>query len=383
MIMTGGNIVDERLQRTADAAKAAGADWAVLTDVGSVAYAVGHVVPVEAGPSPFAGGPSTAFVGADGRSGLVVANVEGAAAKACRADEIVLYEGFAFDHAADPAANYAAAIAKIKKTLGVGGTLAIEEASFPVALSRLLEGRKIADLGTWLDRQRATKTAAEKAALRRAAQAAAIGQEACRTAARPGRTELDVFADIRAAMENFASERVPVTGDFLSGRARTAAFTGWPVDRMVEAGDPIISDLAPRVAGYWGDSCASSVVGTPTAAYLKLFEAAKSALDLALEMMRPGLIIADLDAALRAQVGRSGYAYPHHSGHSLGTTVHEWPRLVPYETAALEKGMFVMVEPGAYDADVGGVRLEWMIEITADGCLPVAPFEHLPGIEIS
>jgi Xaa-Pro aminopeptidase len=43
--------------------------------------------------------------------------------------------------------------------------------------------------------------------------------------------------------------------------------------------------------------------------------------------------------------------------------------------------MFVMVEPGAYGPDIGGVRLEWMIEITADGCRPVAPFEHLPGIE--
>jgi Xaa-Pro aminopeptidase len=60
--------------------------------------------------------------------------------------------------------------------------------------------------------------------------------------------------------------------------------------------------------------------------------------------------------------------------------VHEWPRLVPYETAALEEGMFLMVEPGAYDPDVGGVRIEWMIEITAYGCRPVAPFKHIPRI---
>lgn len=374
--------MDERLQRTAAAAKVAGADWAILTGVDSVAYATGHIVPVEAGPSPFAGGPSTAFISTDGQCGLVVANVEGSAARASWADETILYEGFAFEHATDTVANYATAVADMKKRLEVRGTLAVEGESFPLALSRLLDGKRTVDISGPLRQQRAIKTSAEKAALRRAAQAAAVGQNACRTATRPGRTELDVFADIRAAMEGFAGERLPVTGDFLSGRVRTAGFTGWPVDRVIEAGDPIISDLAPRVAGYWGDSCASSVVGAPEAAYLTLFNAAKSALDLALETMRPGLVIADLDAALRAHVGKAGYAYPHHSGHSLGTSVHEWPRLVPYETATLEDGMFVMVEPGAYDADIGGVRIEWMIEITANGCRPVAPFEHLPSIEV-
>lgn len=373
--------MDERLQRTAAATKAVDADWSILCDVGSVAYATGHIVPVEAGPSPFAGGPSTAFVGADGRCGLVVANVEGGAAKASWADEVILYEGFAFDHAADLEDNYAAAVSSMKSRLGIGGKLAVERATFPLRLCELLD-RPTVDISRELARQRAIKTPAEKDAMRRAAQAAAIGQDACRVAARPGRTELDVFADIRSAMENFAGERVAVTGDFLSGIRRTAGFTGWPVDRVLETGDPIISDLAPRVGGYWGDSCASSVLGEPGKPYLKLFNAAKSALDLAIDMMRPGLAIADLDAALRAHVGRSGYAYPHHSGHSLGTTVHEWPRLVPYETAALQEGMFVMVEPGAYDGDVGGVRIEWMIEITSDGCRPVAPFEHLPSIGI-
>lgn len=374
--------MDERLQRAAAAVRSAGCDFAVLTNFDSVGYCTGHVVPIEAGASPFAGGPTTAIVGADGVCGLVAANVEAGAAKASRADAVVLYEGFTFDHGADPVANYAEAVGRLKERLAVGGVLAIESASFSLQLAAILGADRVVDITVPLRRARATKTDAEKVLLRHSAAAAAVGQEAFRTLARPGLTELDLFAGIRAAIENFAGERVAITGDFLSGRARTAAFTGWPVARTIEAGDPLISDLAPRVAGYWGDSCASAVLGEPDAAYMKLFRAARGALDLAVETIRPGLAIADLDAALRAHVGQAGYAYPHHSGHSLGTSVHEWPRLVPYEQASFEAGMFVMVEPGAYDPAVGGVRTEWMVEVTADGCRPVAPFAQMPDIAV-
>ena len=90
--------MDERLERTAAAVRGLGADWAVLASVDAVAYATGHVVPVEAGPSPFAGGPTVALVAADGSAGLVCANVEAAAAAASRVAEVVTYEGYAFDH---------------------------------------------------------------------------------------------------------------------------------------------------------------------------------------------------------------------------------------------------------------------------------------------
>ena len=69
--------MDERLEKTVAALGEAGADWAVLTSPDAVAYATGHVVPIEAGPSPFAGGPTTALVGWDGSTALVAANVEG------------------------------------------------------------------------------------------------------------------------------------------------------------------------------------------------------------------------------------------------------------------------------------------------------------------
>lgn len=224
------------------------------------------------------------------------------------------------------------------------------------------------------------KTPAEIAALRQAALTASAGQRAFLAETRAGRSELEVFADIRLAMEARAGERLPLTGDFISGKDRSSAFMGWPGNRVIQTGDPLICDLAPRVNGYWGDSCASAMLGQASTGYRRQFDTVKSALDLAIDLIRPGLEIGQLDRRLQDHIGAQGYGYAHHSGHSVGTSVHEWPRIVGYETQGFEKDMVVMVEPTAFDPEIGGVRLEFMLHVTADGCDILTDFDHQPVI---
>ncbi|WP_159711823.1 M24 family metallopeptidase [Geminicoccus flavidas] len=372
--------MDERLQRTAAVVTEAGADWLVLTAPDAVAYATGHVVPIEAGPSPFAGGPTLALVGRDGTAGLVVANVEAAAAARAWIDQTVVYEGYGFEQPAPYPQNYRAAVGELVRRLGVRGRIAADPVTFPARLAELLPADSRLDAMTPLARVRATKTAAELVALRRSAEAAAVGQAAFVRALRPGRSELAVFAELRCAIEEFAGERVPITGDFMSGIARTAGFTAWPSARVIEPGDPVMADLAPRIAGYWGDSCQVTVAGTPRPGHERLYQASKGALDLAMSLIRPGLRIDRFDAEIRAYIAKAGFAYPHHSGHSIGTAVHEFPRLVPYETSAFQEDMVVLVEPGAYDPEIGGVRSEFMLRVTATGCEPLAPFDQVMAV---
>ena len=290
-----------------------------------------------------------------------------------------IYTTFQYAQAQDLGDEYRSAIQRLAARLGIGGNLATD-AGRDAGSILSTHTRELTDITPYLQHQRSTKTAAELVALKRCADAAAIGQRAFYASTRPGRTELDAFADIRCAIENFAGERCAMAGDFVSGRERTAACGGWPIARMIEPGDPVISDLAPRMAGYWGDSCASATAGPPTDAYLQLHNAARSALDLAVSIIRPGLRVDDLDAQLRAEIGRFGFTFPHHAGHGIGTGVHEWPRIVPYETAQLREGMVLMIEPGAYTSEIGGVRCEWMIEVTATGCKPMSPFEINPSL---
>jgi Xaa-Pro aminopeptidase len=203
------------------------------------------------------------------------------------------------------------------------------------------------------------------------------GQREARRSARAGQTELELFADIRRAMETAAGGRCCVAGECSSGPERTAALFDWPRTRRLVEGDPVIVDLAPRVAGYWGDSASTLVIGgEPDRPLARLIAGTRSGIERARETLRPGLTASSFDALVRdAVIAGGGSSYAHHSGHAIGVSVHENPRLVPGDETVLEAGMVLMVEPSSYQAGVGGARCEWMFLVTETGNEVISAFE--------
>jgi Xaa-Pro aminopeptidase len=147
----------------------------------------------------------------------------------------------------------------------------------------------------------------------------------------------------------------------------------------IEADEPIIVDIFPRdkETKYHADMTRTFCRGTPGEAVREFYEATEAALDAALDAIEPGVTGEAVHDAACDVYEERGYptlrsdesaetGFIHSTGHGVGLDVHELPRLSP-GGGDLEPGHVVTVEPGLYDPEVGGVRIEDLVVVTEDG----------------
>ena len=326
-------------------------------DLATVGWLTGLAVDIEWGPSPFSA-PPLVLLGPDGAVVAIVSEDE--APGLAPGVEARTFPGFAVEDVDRPAAVVELVLAAI----GGARELAVELSGLPGDVVAALADRELNDVRRALQGARAVKDPDELEAIRAAIAVADAGQAAARAGLRAGASELELWTETRAAMELAAAARLPVLADFVTGE-RTAEIGGPPTARRVREGDLLLVDLVPRVGVYWADSCATVQVGEPAAAARAAHAAALEALDAAKATIRPGATAGDVDATARSLMEASG-GYAHHTGHGLGLTVHEAPRVVPGSDAVLSEGMVIALEPGAY-GDGWGVRVEQVVVVTEDG----------------
>ena len=147
----------------------------------------------------------------------------------------------------------------------------------------------------------------------------------------------------------------------------------------LRADEAIIIDIFPqdKTTGYHADMTRTFCVGEPGETISEWYELTERALDAALGAVEAGASGADVHAAacevyedaglptLRADPSTET-GFIHTTGHGVGLAVHEQPRLST-EGGDLAAGQVITVEPGLYDPDVGGVRIEDIIVVTEDG----------------
>lgn len=130
-----------------------------------------------------------------------------------------------------------------------------------------------------------------------------------------------------------------------------------------------ILDFGLRFQGYSTDVTMTAAREPLSARQREMVTLVQEAHEKAAGMLRPG-IGADLPArAVEEFFAAAGYTMPHSLGHGLGLEVHEGPtlRTTGDNHPQLEAGMVVTIEPGLYDPDNGGVRLEDDYLITPEG----------------
>ena len=322
--------------------------------------------------NPFVASPALLFVEPDGAT-LLIASFH--AAHAARSPvPVEQYRSYDFERAPDPAGELARAIGGL---MGGPGRIGVEASTLPVAVADVLRagGAVLVPVDELVVGCRRIKLPVELDAIRRASHLCDVAQAAVKQLAQPGMSEAEVAALAQAAMAREAGRRIPAILTVTTGEA--TATGGWEAgERVIAPGDLVLCDTGPWIDGHWSDSANAVCAGTPSAEQRRIFDRVRRALELAIELCRPGAIACDVDAAVRAELADLGPTYAHHTGHGIGASWSEPPRITPYERIALEEGMVLAVEPAFYAAGFGGIRLEHVFVVRDGGNETLTRFEH-------
>lgn len=215
---------------------------------------------------------------------------------------------------------------------------------------------------------RMRKDGAEIEALRKAG--AAIDRVHARMGdfLRPGRTEAEAGADITDAIiaEGHLEAAFVIVGSGPNGASPHHALS----DRVITEGDVVVVDIGGPIAeGYNSDCTRTYAVGEPAREVRDTYAVLQAAQQAAVDAVRPGVPAESIDAAAREPIAAAGFGeyFVHRTGHGIGLDVHEHPYIVAGNRTPLEPGMAFSIEPGIYQRDRWGARIEDIVVVTGDG----------------
>ena len=229
----------------------------------------------------------------------------------------------------------------------------------------------------FVEQLRMQKDAAELASLK---QAIALAEEAFEHVLawlKPGLTERQVAWELESYMRTHGASDVSFELIVASG-PNSAKPHARPTDRPVQPGEPITLDFGCVVNGYCSDLTRTICLGQPADdKYLVVWNTVLAAQQAAIQGAKAGLTGQAIDKLARDVIEQTGYGdnFGHALGHGVGLAIHEQPRFSFYYPDEIPPQTVVTVEPGIYLPDWGGVRLEEMILVQAEG---VEVLTHLP-----
>ena len=257
---------------------------------------------------------------------------------------------------------------------------------------------QIHDVRTLLDEMRLTKDAAELATMRRAAEISAGAHQRAMRAARPGRIEYEIEAELQHEFRRHGAQ-FPAYWPIVAGGVNACVLHYRDNDAPLRDGDLLLIDAGCELDGYAADITRTFPVngrysGAQRAAYELVLAAQAAAIaqvragkpwnaphDAAVRVLAQGmldlrLLSGSLDETLEKETYRRFYM--HRTGHWLGLDVHDageykhggnWRALAPGMTLTVEPGIYIRAAddvPAEFHNI--GIRIEDDVLVTDGDC---------------
>jgi Xaa-Pro dipeptidase len=202
------------------------------------------------------------------------------------------------------------------------------------------------------DMARAVKSEEELAEVRDAMDIIVDGFWALVGAYEPGKSEAEIMAP--AVERFFARGAGPRMMNILLSGAHGEAEAAFkvPGNRVVAADDLVLYSLEITGAGgYWVEFSRPLIRGKVSARTQAMADAYPQALEAARKLMRVGETASNVHRVVAETFAKHGFALGHLSGHSIGTTMLEYPSIGAQSEVQLEENMILSLHPQVVDQD--------------------------------
>ncbi len=291
------------------------------------------------------------------------------------------------------------------KALGI--TNAVVPDTFPLWLADRLRaaGVELKVDADFFDDRRRVKSEAELAGIRRAQRAAEAGMDTVRDLLRRAAPNGDGLAldgepltveRVKSEMAQTFAAHGASADDFIVAPGPQGAVGHDMGSGPIRSGVPIVVDIWPRdnESFMFCDMTRTFVVGDVPDDVREWHRLCKEALDRAVSEITDGadgraifdgtceIFEAAGEATQRTKTPGTplDHGFFHGLGHGVGLEVHEAPGMGLASKLPLQAGDVVTVEPGCYRQGYGGVRLEDLVLVTANGAenLTRYPYDLAP-----
>jgi Xaa-Pro aminopeptidase len=257
---------------------------------------------------------------------------------------------------------------------------------------------RVQDLRAIVDEMRVVKDSHELDLMRRAARISAAAHRSAIRAARPGRFEYELEAELLYEFRRGGAQ-FPAYWPIVAGGAHACVLHYVANDDVLRDGELVLIDAGCELAGYASDITRTFPVGARySAAQRDVYEIVLAAQAAAIGKIRAGaawnephdaavrvlaqgmldlkLLQGGLDAVLEKETYKRFYM--HRTGHWLGLDVHDageykrdgkWRALAPGMVLTVEPGLYIRAADDVPEPLRGiGIRIEDDALVTAGGC---------------
>lgn len=260
----------------------------------------------------------------------------------------------------------------LQSNLNPCGTLGVDKempARFLLPIMNSGLAKKVVNGSIAVDRTRAIKDADEIQKMKKASQINDAALLQFKSLLKEGISEMEVAKQTLAIYQSLGASGFSFPPIVSFGVNSTDPHHG-PDDTKLKEGDLVLFDVGCVFEDYCSDMTRTYFFKKePTEKQKEVYQLVLEANTKAEEMLKPGIEIATIDKKARDIITDGGYGkyFTHRLGHFIGLTDHEFGDVSQANHSETEVGNIFSIEPGIYDPETAGVRIEDLVLITEDG----------------